>query len=210
VIKTYAWSSGAWGACSATACGTTGTRTRSVVCKANDGSTVADSFCTAIKPPSSQACSTPACTCGLQNTSGPCEVQYWCSGTLKKTVSSLTVASIIDPANVIYNPGQTITGFSSPGYTTLINNYGYICNAQGNWQSNVTNGYCKLRKNDDPNVCGSSADIRPTCSPCGNDNGWVQAEGCVSWEPTGRCSYCATKVPSWCKGILLDNGGLMR
>jgi hypothetical protein len=57
----YTWSVGAWSACSATACGTQGTQTRSVICKRDDGVTVADSYCTTTKPSTSQACAAAAC-----------------------------------------------------------------------------------------------------------------------------------------------------
>lgn len=58
---TYEWQIGNWGNCSATACGTTGTRTRSVVCKRNDGQTVADSNCPGTKPATSESCSAQSC-----------------------------------------------------------------------------------------------------------------------------------------------------
>lgn len=60
VNYTYSWQIGAWGACSVTACGQTGTQSRSVICKRNDGVTAADASCGS-KPAVSQACSTPSC-----------------------------------------------------------------------------------------------------------------------------------------------------
>ena len=57
---TYSWDIGPWGACSVTACGLTGTQSRSVICKRNDGVTVADVNC-GTKPEVSQSCSTPRC-----------------------------------------------------------------------------------------------------------------------------------------------------
>lgn len=57
---TYAWQISAWSACSVTACGLTGTQSRTVICKRNDGATVADSYC-GTKPTTSQACSTAPC-----------------------------------------------------------------------------------------------------------------------------------------------------
>lgn len=59
---TYSYVVGNFGACSATACGTSGTQTRSVVCQRNDGVAVADSYCSGTKPATSQPCSAPACT----------------------------------------------------------------------------------------------------------------------------------------------------
>jgi hypothetical protein len=62
---TYQWNISDWGACSATQCGTSGTRNRSVTCLRNDGVTVSDNTCLSsgagAKPVSSEACSARAC-----------------------------------------------------------------------------------------------------------------------------------------------------
>lgn len=58
---TYSWQESGFGACSATTCGTSGTQTQTVICKRNDGQTVADSFCTTTKPATSKACSADPC-----------------------------------------------------------------------------------------------------------------------------------------------------
>lgn len=72
---TYSWSAGAYGSCSATACGTTGTQTRSVVCRRSDGAIVDDAFCSLPKPVTSISCSAPACpfswTTGFDTTPEP-------------------------------------------------------------------------------------------------------------------------------------------
>lgn len=52
---TYSWYSGSYGSCSVY-CGN-GTKTRSVYCKRNDGSQVADSYCAGSKPTASTSCS---------------------------------------------------------------------------------------------------------------------------------------------------------
>ena len=57
---TYAWMTSAWGACSASCGG--GTQSRSVFCQRSDGSTVADSFCEATRPSTSQSCNTQVCS----------------------------------------------------------------------------------------------------------------------------------------------------
>lgn len=64
--KSYSWVTGEWGACSANACGTSGTQSRTVTCVRNDGVVAADqSVCTSEKPVSTQACSAPACNVGV-------------------------------------------------------------------------------------------------------------------------------------------------
>jgi len=51
----YTWGTGTWNACS-NSCGS-GTQTRTVECRrTSDNATVADSFCTGVKPSTSQAC----------------------------------------------------------------------------------------------------------------------------------------------------------
>lgn len=60
----YEWVIGSYGECSATACGTTGVRTRTVQCARNDGLIVDDSKCTTTKPQTTQSCSAPSCDGG--------------------------------------------------------------------------------------------------------------------------------------------------
>ena len=60
---TYSWQLGNWSACSATACGTSGTQTRTATCKRSDGATMTganESLC-GTKPATSQGCQAPAC-----------------------------------------------------------------------------------------------------------------------------------------------------
>lgn len=59
--NTYTWVTGTWSACSATACGTNGTQTRTVECRDNTNAVVADANCTGARPATSQACSAAAC-----------------------------------------------------------------------------------------------------------------------------------------------------
>jgi uncharacterized repeat protein (TIGR02543 family) len=59
--NTYSWNVGSWSTCAAT-CGS-GTQTRTVECQDQSGTAATDSFCTAQKPVTSQACDTQI-TCG--------------------------------------------------------------------------------------------------------------------------------------------------
>lgn len=57
----YSWYTGAYGSCSTT-CGS-GTKTRTVYCRRNDGTRVSDSYCSGTKPSTSTSCSsTSGCT----------------------------------------------------------------------------------------------------------------------------------------------------
>jgi hypothetical protein len=67
---TYAWQIGAYGLCSAVACDSEGTQTRTVICKRNDGLTVTDSFC-GTKPATTQICYGKPCP-------DPCKTTGFC------------------------------------------------------------------------------------------------------------------------------------
>ncbi|WP_321311668.1 DUF4214 domain-containing protein [Halarcobacter sp.] len=61
---TYSWVEGDWSSCQGE-CGTNnGTQTRTVQCKASDGSLVNDSYCSGTKPSTSQSCTASECTDG--------------------------------------------------------------------------------------------------------------------------------------------------
>lgn len=64
VTETYSWSTGTYGSCSATACGTNGEQTRTVECRRDsDNAVVADANCdSSTRPSATQACSAPACS----------------------------------------------------------------------------------------------------------------------------------------------------
>ncbi len=92
-IYTYSYVVSAWSACSATACGTQGTQTRTVTCMRNDGVAGADSYCTGTKPDSTQACSAQACstTGSIQKINGVTITNPWNQlSTLMTSLSSLT------------------------------------------------------------------------------------------------------------------------
>lgn len=56
---TYTWQASGFGACSASCGG--GSQSQTVTCVSSTGTAVADAFCTAAKPGTSQACNTQAC-----------------------------------------------------------------------------------------------------------------------------------------------------
>ncbi len=86
---TYTWTVGSWSACSATACGTSGTQTRTVHCIDETSQTVQDSFCTAARPADSQSCSSVACnTCSLPATLGGGTIAH------QATVTAFQAASV--------------------------------------------------------------------------------------------------------------------
>ena len=76
----YSWEVGDWGPCSATACGTSGTRSRTVQCKRSDNTIVADSNCTGPKPSLSEVCQAEACG-GGSTTTTQMTVHNYASGT---------------------------------------------------------------------------------------------------------------------------------
>jgi hypothetical protein len=66
----YAWKTGPWSSCSKTCGG--GTQTRSVWCERNNGTKVADSYCTGTSPATSQACNTQPCCSTAPCCKNPC------------------------------------------------------------------------------------------------------------------------------------------
>lgn len=65
---TYSWYTGSYGSCSATKCGSSGTKSRTVYCRRSDGSSVGSGYCSGAAPSSSTSCSLSCGTTG----SGQC------------------------------------------------------------------------------------------------------------------------------------------
>ena len=125
---TYTWQTGTWWACSAT-CGWW-TQTRSVVCKRDDGITVADSYCSSPKPATSQSCNTQACP-----------VNWQCGSANGSTVSTQPTSNLC----VIPWTEQWTDTTASDG------TYNWICKGQNGW----TDASCSATKQ----TCGSPITI---------------------------------------------------
>ncbi|MDD2745378.1 MAG: prepilin-type N-terminal cleavage/methylation domain-containing protein [Candidatus Gracilibacteria bacterium] len=110
---TYGWVfQGTWGSCS-TSCGG-GTQTRTVVCKNNSGTTVADSFCTEMKPTVSQSCNTQTCT----STSWQCPNGYVWSGL---SLDCLSLVSTPGSNQMCHIPGtQTLRCVNGSAYVSNV------------------------------------------------------------------------------------------
>lgn len=83
---TYTWNIGQWSVCSKSCGG--GSQNRTVVCQTDNGTTVADGYCTTAKPPVQQTCNNQACPpqyiYGWQLVPGQCSKP--CDGGLEKFV----------------------------------------------------------------------------------------------------------------------------
>ncbi len=66
----YAWKTGPWSSCSKTCGG--GTQSRSVWCERDNGTKVADSYCTGTVPATSQVCNTQPCCSTAPCCKNPC------------------------------------------------------------------------------------------------------------------------------------------
>ncbi|MFA5125971.1 MAG: right-handed parallel beta-helix repeat-containing protein [archaeon] len=124
---TYSWQTGAWSSCSVS-CGA-GSQTRNVYCKRNDGTKVADSYCSGTKPGTSQACDAGGCSLGKVCVSGQCIVKYLSYA--KNEVMNLNgiyyhVNYALSTTNTpVWCNGTYIT--SSEGALDCGSAYGYTC-----------------------------------------------------------------------------------
>ena len=174
---TYTWEIvGTWSSCSATACGTNGTQTRSVICRRSDGTIVADSNCTATRPSTSQACSAPACVPG-----------YWCPYSVEDTGCSDTPR----PTQNSPCPNVGDIGVFRKGGS------GTISCGSSNAPIGTVNLQCSATACPLPPLGGGN-----TCISC-NGVGWVQDESCTAFDPRSgsRCNVCIDHMPIWCAGI---------
>lgn len=209
---TFAWEIGNWSACSATACNTAGTQSRSVICRRSDGSVAADSSCTQPKPATSQACSARACnSCSLpwggaiahgqpvtafQASQVACgqtcasETRTCVDGTLTGsfTQSSCSVAACPVNGSCGSSHGTTTTTAPTSGLCNSGTPSGVSGSGPWSWTCSGSNGGATVN-------C-SAARAAPTCE-------WVQ----TAWNPGGCGSQGGGSGSTVCVGDGVTPGG---
>lgn len=143
-VWSYSWSTGSWGTCSKT-CGT-GTQTRTVQCKRNDGQIVLDSLCTkyvGTKPATSQNCNTQSCETCLTK-----------SYTSSSTCSSLPMISSVTTGWRIYTKVTSNNVVLYWQGTAVASNV-TISNATSTGTTYTTGGYKYKNNGSGTNICHS-------------------------------------------------------
>ncbi|MES2769057.1 MAG: thrombospondin type-1 domain-containing protein [Bdellovibrionota bacterium] len=121
----YDWVETSWGACSVTACGQTGTRTRTVNCRDSANAVVADSFCltnVGPRPATSESCSVGPCgsaSCALPESLGGGTIAH------ASTIQAYQVATVPNgqtcaaPQTRTCNNGTLSGSYTYPSCTVL-------------------------------------------------------------------------------------------
>ncbi len=183
--QTYVWHKSAWGTCSANACGSTGTQTRTVYCKRqSDNQKVNDSNCSGAKPLTSQNCSASACSytyswytspwsgCSASgcNISGTKTREVYCKRSDGSKVSDSSCSGTKPPNS------ENCTSMNCT-YSWVTGNWG-ACSATACGQTGTQTRSVNCRRSDGTNVgannCSSSKpDSSKNCtkSGCGGGGG---------------------------------------
>lgn len=180
--SSYAWNAGPWGECSLTCGG--GTRSRSVICQMNNGTTVSDSSCSAgSKPVSSQACNVDSCGSTSYDwqvgTPGSCDCN-----TQTKTRSVLCKrndgATAVDSLCTTAKPGVTMACSASEIQSCVgTDTYSWLASDWSNCSAS----------------CGGGTQTRNLSCRRNSDQAFVNTAYCTSAAPSTQQS-CNTQACS--------------
>ncbi len=200
---TYYWASGLYWSCSAT-CGT-GSQTRSVVCKDNNGNTVTDINCASAgtKPVTSQSCNTLACECGSTgntcttgspsgNVAGSCGGnQTWtCGGGGTANVSCTKANAACAPTAV---NGSCSTTSNTCTTWSPVNYLAWSCGGNQTWTCNGSNGGTNSSCTMANAACAPTA-VNGSCSTTSNT--------CTTWSPVNYLAWSCGGNQTWtCNGL---------
>ena len=116
-VPTYAWSTGAYGACSAMSC-SMGIQTRTVRCLRSDGTQVADTFCAMAKPAATQSCLNTVGCLWKVTAFGGCSAGTCSVGIQTRTVRCENPTAMLVPDSYCVNAGARPTETQSCTNTT--------------------------------------------------------------------------------------------
>jgi len=130
VAYTYSWYAGSWSVCNP--CGASGTQTREVYCKRNDGTQVEDSYCSGVKLATSQSC-TRQCVCGTM------DAGYYFGGSNLVNWGSTTMQQCLDNCNSYSSSAKKSCWWYGDGGCVLGSDYRFPWNSGSSYQGYASN-----------------------------------------------------------------------